>query len=190
MPVEEKALVEAILAGDESAKETLYHQNYRKLYVTAAHFLGGGDPEIEDLVQDTFVKAFTALDEFRFQASLSTWLNHICVNLCFDRLRRRKRQLAVEEEDLHALVDRLSREAHQRESAHDDTRGRAELVRKHLADMGDPCRGILERREILDQPYAQISEEMKIPIGTVMSRLSRCRDNLRKRIEEALKGVS
>jgi RNA polymerase sigma-70 factor (ECF subfamily) len=169
----------AILAGDEAAKERLYHQCYRKLYVTAAHFLGAADPEIEDAVQDTFIKGFDALAEFRFQASLSTWLNHICVNLCFDRLRKRKRLLFAQQQDLELAAQGLAQRRHQIQGQQDEARALAQVIQRHLSGLGEPCHSILERRELKGQAYAAIAKAMRMPIGTVMSRLSRCREALR-----------
>jgi RNA polymerase sigma-70 factor (ECF subfamily) len=170
----------AILAGDEAAKEKLYRQCYRKLYVTAAHFLGASDPEIEDAVQDTFIKGFDALAEFRFQASLATWLNHICVNLCYDRLRKRKRLLLAQSQDLEQAAQGLARRSHQILSQQEEARAQAQVIHRHLAGLGEPCRSILERRELQGQAYAAIAKAMRMPIGTVMSRLSRCREALRE----------
>ena len=177
--MDDRQLAAAILSGDEAAKERLYRQCYRKLYVTAAHFLGASDPEIEDAVQDTFIKSFDALAEFRFQASLATWLNHICVNLCYDRLRRRKRLLFSQQQDLELAAQDQARRSHQILSQQAEARALAQVVQRHLAGLGEPCRSILELREIKGQAYAAIAKAMKMPIGTVMSRLSRCREALR-----------
>jgi len=168
--VNDKDLAAAILAGDDAAKTQLYHQCYRKLYVTAAHFLGSADAEIEDTVHDTFIKGFDALAEFRFQASLATWLNHICVNLCFDRLRQRKRQLLAQEEELEQATRSMSQKAHQLQGQKDEAKERAKVVQRHLMEMGEPCRSILElrrRHSLLPrarvQHYASGRNESVIP---------------------------
>lgn len=178
--MEEKELAAAILAGDELAKEKLYRQCYRKLYVTAAHFLGPTDPEIEDAVHDTFIKGFDALAEFRFQASLATWLNHICVNLCFDRLRKRKRLLLAQSQDLELAAQGLAQRRARILDQQEEARAQAQVIQRHLQAMGEPCRSILDRRELQGQAYAVIAKALKLPIGTVMSRLSRCREALRQ----------
>src|ERR1700690_1053259 len=99
----ERDLVQSILAGDHAAQTAFYQENAKRLYPICVHFLGYQDPEAEDIVQDTFLIAFKKLEGFEFRSSLYTWLAHICVNLCYERLRKRKKVLATEAVDLEIL---------------------------------------------------------------------------------------
>lgn len=101
---DEKELVQKILAGDPKAQAFFYAENAPRLYPVCVHFLGYQDPDAEDIVQQTFLIALQKLRAFEFRSSLYTWLDHICVNLCYERLRKRKRELASLSEDLEKLT--------------------------------------------------------------------------------------
>jgi RNA polymerase sigma-70 factor (ECF subfamily) len=87
---DEKDLVARILAGEEAAFNSLYKELRPRLLKAAAHFLGYGDPAVEDVVQETFAKALPLLPQFRFEASLFTWFNRFTVNLCLQELSKRR----------------------------------------------------------------------------------------------------
>src|SRR6185295_7064955 len=101
---DERGLVAKILAGDLEAQTAFYEQNAKRLYPICVHFLGYQDPEAEDIVQEAFLIGFKKMGGFEFRSSLYTWLAHICVNLCYERLRGRKRVLASLESDLEKLT--------------------------------------------------------------------------------------
>src|SRR5215213_1212145 len=82
-------LVRRALARDEAAIRTIMQANNRRLYRLARGILRN-DAEAEDVVQDTYVRAFTHLEQFRGDSSLSTWLSRIAMNESLGRLRRQK----------------------------------------------------------------------------------------------------
>ena len=102
--MDEKALIQALRRGDAGAKESVYLAHRQGLYATACHFLGYRDPEAEDMVHETFAVAFEKIGGFEGRSSLYTWLTRICVNLCFARIRRRKRQVEMDGQDLEGLM--------------------------------------------------------------------------------------
>src|SRR5689334_3823279 len=83
------ALLEQVRAGSEAAVRALVKQNNRRLY-RAARAIVRDDAEAEDVVQETYVRAFSALDGFEGRSSVSTWLTRIAVNEALGRLRRRR----------------------------------------------------------------------------------------------------
>src|SRR5436190_16739739 len=83
-------LVERIRAGDRQAMEVLIRRHNRALYRTARAILRD-DSEAEDAVQETYIQAFRALDRFRGESSLATWLTRIAAN---EALMRRRRQVS------------------------------------------------------------------------------------------------
>jgi RNA polymerase sigma-70 factor (ECF subfamily) len=169
--------LKALLQGDEEAQRRFHDLYWRRLYVTAVHFLGYADPEAEDVVQETLAAALAQATDFRFEASLYTWLNQICVYQCYHRIRQRKRHLASELENIEALLNKAAGAA-----SGDSELAESRLAALHQAirRMGPPCGDILKRRDLEGQSYVLISRELKMPLGTVMSRLSRCRQNLKK----------
>ena len=82
-------LVRRALSRDEAAVRTIMQANTRRLYRLARGILRN-DTEAEDVVQDTYVRAFTHLEQFRGDSSLSTWLSRIAMNEAVGRLRRQK----------------------------------------------------------------------------------------------------
>src|SRR5438046_8484483 len=82
-------LVRRVLARDEAAVRAIMQANTRRLYRLARGVLRN-DAEAEDVVQETYVRAFTHLEQFRGDSSLSTWLSRIAMNEALGRLRRQR----------------------------------------------------------------------------------------------------
>src|SRR5918912_2783636 len=87
------ALVAAVLAGDESAFEKLFERHRRRVARTAARFFPRQE-QIEEIIQESFTKAYLALPTFAgaHAASFAAWLSQITVNACYDELRRAQRR--------------------------------------------------------------------------------------------------
>jgi RNA polymerase sigma-70 factor (ECF subfamily) len=174
----EAPLLEALRRQDGPAQEALVRAYLQRLLATAWHFLGHQDPDAEDVVQETLLAAFKGMDGFEGRSGLYTWLNHICVNQCFSLLRKRRRALATETEDLERLLapaslDRQAQEAEQARLAR-----RQELLKGWIGAMGAPCQRILQLRFLDGHSLAEIKDRLKVPQGTVASRLRRCQASL------------
>ena len=185
----ERELVQSILAGDHAAQTVFYQDNAKRLYPICVHFLGYQDPEAEDIVQDTFLVAFNKLEGFEFRSSLYTWLAHICVNLCYERLRKRKKVLATESQDLEKLTAPQSGSRETQKEDEEEKRGQLERLKKLIETMSEKCRGVLELRDLKGESYINIARVLKIPPGTVMSQLARCRQALRQLLENEKSGA-
>jgi RNA polymerase sigma-70 factor, ECF subfamily len=185
----ERELVERILAGDREAQTAFYAENARRLYPICVHFLGYQDPDAEDVVQDAFLIALGKLGGFEFRSSLYTWLAHICVNLCYERLRKRKKMMASLETDLERLTVPRAADLEKQKDADEEKKRRLEILGRLIRSMSDKCREILELRDKRGESYINITRILKIQPGTVMSQLARCRKALRTLLENELKGV-
>ena len=186
---DERELVQRVLDGDREAQTQFYLDYAKRLFPVCVHFLGGGDSDAEDVVQETFLVAWRKLGKFRFESSLYTWLNHICVNLCFERLRKRKRLLSSLEQDLEKLSQPHSGWFHKRKEEEEEEEKKALLAKlNNLIDsMGEKCRQILILRDRQGASYINLAKILKIPPGTVMSQLARCRKALRHLMKNELK---
>jgi len=182
----EKELVGRILAGDREAQAALYRELAPRMYPVCVHFLGHEDPDAEDIVQETFLVAFRKIGSFQFRSSLYTWVNHICVNLCFERLRRKKRTLATLSEDLERMT--LGTSTHQEEERERDEekKARLALMERLTGSMSERCRQVLTLRDKEGRAYVEVARALKVPMGTVMSQLARCRKALRHLMENEL----
>ena len=188
--MDEKNLVQQILAGDEESKTRFYKSHVDRLYPTCVHFLGYQDPEVDDVIQETFLIAFRALDRFEFRSTLKTWMTRICVNLCYKRLIKRRRTLATLQADLERLTLAQSRILEEKKSESDEKGFRLELLERVLPALSVKCRKIVELRDKSGESYADIGKALKIPLGTVMSQLARCREALKQLVQNELEGNS
>ena len=184
----ERELVARILAGDETAFRELYLAHNHRIYKGCVYILGYQDPDAEYIAQETFVVARRQLPEFEFRSGLTHWLNRISMYLCWDRIRSRRRQVVSEHEALETLARSrpsdpagLALESAEKEKL-------LTLLESERPKLSEGCRGLLDLRDQAGKSYAEVADALKIPIGTVMSRLARCREALRKLVLMALKG--
>jgi len=186
--MDERELVRLVLEGDPSAQELLVKTHRENLRRVCVHILGYQDPEIDDVLQDTFASAFPKLAEFEFRSSLAHWLRTICVNYCYKRWRKRKRLVMVEQEKMEELLipDAVTRQG--AEGLEADRVRKTKALRKGKEALGKPCRDLIGLRDEAGKSYAEISGILKVPMGTVMSRLGRCRETLRELVMRTLSG--
>jgi RNA polymerase sigma-70 factor (ECF subfamily) len=180
-PLEEE-LLGLIGAGDPGALERLYAAYQKRLLLTAWHVLGYDDAEAEDAVQETFVHAMKGLARTEIHTSLYGWLNRVCVLRCIDIIRGRRRMLARQDDSLEALAMPLAQERRRRGEQDADDLERAGLLRRAVEGMDEPCRSLVRGRDIEGLSYADLAVRHEVAIGTVMSRLSRCREALKKKL--------
>jgi len=90
VPTDER-LISAALMGDDEAFAELVRRHKNKIFRIAARLIGDDD-ELDDVCQETFIKAYENLGKFRGDASFEHWLTKIAVNVCYDALRKRRRK--------------------------------------------------------------------------------------------------
>lgn len=184
-----QALAEACVrakAGDAAAYRQVVELTHPTVYRLALRLVADGD-EAADIAQETFVRAWSSLEELREPAAALGWLCRITRNLARDRARgwwwSRRRPLATDDETALRLVALEGRQQP------DDALATAQLgvqVRKALAALSEKHRGVLELREIDGLDYGEIAAALGVPVGTVESRLHRARKALAKRLERSL----
>jgi len=182
--LEERELVQKILQGDEKAKAEFFIAYRERLYRNCVYLLGYNDPEAEDLVQETFITAFEKLNGFEFRSSLSTWLTQICIYKCHNRYRQRAKSVNQEQAELDVLLQSAAMERQELQEREKEKRG---IIEKCLGKIGKDCREIIELRELKEMSYVDVGKTLKIPLGTVMSRLSRCKRALKVLVTQFLK---
>ena len=183
--MDDQALVQGLLQKD-GASERYFFQTFRpKLYRIATFILGNRDPEVEDVVQEAFLAALTDLPKFQFRSSFFHWLRKICVYRCYERIRRRKRLVMNADEEMESLTHRAAIEKDREKTKEDQQGGLLQILKAELEALGERCREILRLRDQEGKNYSQLSAHFKIPIGTVMSRLARCKEELRQRVMRA-----
>lgn len=177
----EEAWVQAAKAGDLSAFNRLVLAYQEQLYNVAYRLLG--DPEeAADATQEAFLKAYERLHQHR-GGSFRAWLLRILTNTCYDALRKRRRRAEGPLPDTTGPdpLDRLrllpSREASPEEAALRGEIHRA--IQEGLQRLSPEYRTVLVLSDIEGLSYEEIAEVLSIPLGTVKSRLSRARAQMR-----------
>ncbi len=178
--MEEKELVELSKNGDEEAFSLLVKKYSQKVFHLA--FSLARDREMaDDLAQETFIKAFYALPNFRHESEFGTWLYRITVNKAKDYFRKKARisKMSLENlrEGLHVEEDEIRR----KEKEVDEEQKR-KLIYQCLQTLPQKHQVVLTLRDIQGLPYEKIADILSISPGTVDSRLHRARKMLRKKL--------
>lgn len=186
--IEDAHLVQATLAGDAGAFEGLVGRYERRLFGLVRHYTRSA-AEVEDIVQDTFLKAYSRLDTFQQTSSFYTWLYRIAVNTILDAMKRRGRSPVTAVEDPE-LVQRSGSGADDATAARLQVRPDARLERAEIAaitrgvmdELPEIFRTVLVMRELEQMTYQDIADTLEISIGTVESRLFRARAKFKQKL--------
>lgn len=184
-------LVSRARDGEQSAFEALVKHYHGRIYNHVLRMVQ--DPvEAEDLAQETFLRAYQALPQFRGESSFQTWLYRIASNLAIDASRRRRRrdwhtvsldQPAEEESPLpRELADTGARNPE--ESA--ETSALRELVWSTIGELSPKLRPVVVLYDLQGRSYEEIARILGCPLGTVKSRLFNARCQLRDKLSRKL----
>ena len=183
-------LVRQCMAGDSQAWQQLVASQHRRIYAICYRFTGSGN-DAEDLTQEVFLKLYKNLASFDTQkGSFQTWITTLARNLLVDHFRRTRLERASEsldatfdgEEDGPTMADRL---ADPRPSQEQHVAGLELKVRVQnaLKQLSPELREAVILRDLEDMDYKEISQVLRIPEGTVKSRISRGRGELAKLLQ-------
>jgi RNA polymerase sigma-70 factor (ECF subfamily) len=178
-PLDEE-LVAAFQGGDAAAFDVLVRRWERKIQGAVYRMLRS-EEEAQDVCQEAFLKAFRGLGTFRGQARFSSWLYQIALNLCRDRMRRKKGKTWVSLDEIGETAQAA--------------RGPSVL---ELVETGDLSRRVVaamsalpeEQREVIvlkeyeGRTFPEIAEILDVPVSTVKTRLYRGLTQLRRRLEK------
>jgi RNA polymerase sigma-70 factor (ECF subfamily) len=185
-------LVERAVAGDQRAYELLVIKYQRRIQRLIGRMVRDVDL-VEDIAQETFIRAYRALHQFRGDAQFYTWLYRIAVNTAKKFLLELKRDPTVSEgsfkldedgdETYHARSEPISDETPESVLAAKEL---AVAVNAALEALPEDLRQALTLREIEGLSYEVISEVMNCPIGTVRSRIFRAREAISVKVRPML----
>lgn len=186
----DEELVEACLAGDASAFDQLVVLWERKIHGAIYRVLGSED-EARDLTQEAFLKAYRGLRSFKREARFSSWLYQIAINLCRDRMRRRRGRRLVSLDELDDSGPGPIVES--RPSAFElvEARDMCRAVEAAMADLPEEQREVIVLKEYEDMTFLEIAEVLGEPISTVKTRLYRGLGQLREKLErQGIRGAA
>lgn len=172
-------LIARARSGDERAFTTLVRRYEGQVAATVIGMLGPG-PEADDVGQETFIRFYNHMDQFRGEARLGTYLTRIAINQSLKALRKRKRRFSrlFSRDNEEVKIDEPSTDG-------DDAlegRERAALVYKALQHLSDKHRAVVVLRMLEGYSTKETARILDIPEGTVMSRLYRAMDQLEDRL--------
>ena len=191
-------LVERTVAGDQKAFELLVIKYQRRIQRLIGRMVRDVDL-VEDIAQETFIRAYRALAQFRGEAQFYTWLYRIAVNTAKKALMELKRDPTVSENSFKSgqsdesdETSPLENELISSETPEAVLAGKeiAQMVNAAMEALPEELRQAITLREIEGLSYEEIAEVMNCPIGTVRSRIFRAREAISSRIKPLLENQS
>ena len=183
-------LVQACLAGDSSAWHSLVSGQHKRVYAICYRFTG--DPmDAEDITQDVFLKVYRNLSSFdSTKGAFQTWITTLTRNLLVDNYRRTRidrisdslDQSSSPEDDGPTMADRLADPRPNQEQNYAGLELKAR-IQSALAQLSPELREAVILRDLEDMDYKEIALVLKIPEGTVKSRISRGRGELARTLQ-------
>jgi RNA polymerase sigma-70 factor (ECF subfamily) len=170
----EDDLVKASLNGDRQAFEEIVTR-YKGMVARTVKGMIGDSVFADDIGQEVFIKLFYSLSEFRGESKLSTYIQKIAVNLTLNEIKRRKRFFSM-------FSQKGNNEMYEFEVADDEAEKRkeaSEIVGKALMSLDPKFRVIVIMRMLQGYSTKETAEILDLPLGTVLSRLSRAQEQLK-----------
>jgi len=180
----DRELVDAAREGDAEAFSTLVLRHQKRIYRLAVHLLRNA-AEAEDVTQDTFVRAYGALDRFDGRSEPFTWMYRIAVNLSLNSIRARKaRRLATTTDDPKIAADLVEqRPTHADPAARSADRELATALEQALDELSETLRTTLVLVCVDGLSHAEAAAVLGAPEGTIAWRVHEARKKLRASLE-------
>lgn len=173
-------LIAAVLRGDQSSFEPLVRKYQPRVFATARRY-ARRESEVEDIVQEVFIKAFQKLASFRSEAPFEHWLMRLAVRVCYDFLRvhRRNRETSFTELS-QPEIDWLDHFVVAPDSANEKANAAKQLVERLLERLSPPARLIITLLEIEEKSVKEIAQLTGWSVPLVKVRAFRARAEMRK----------
>ena len=180
----EKALVQQAKAGDQNAFAQLVTAYESKIYNLALRYLGNREDAM-DASQEVFLRVYRFLPGFQEESGFSTWIYRIGVNVCKDMLakrgRRNEQPLEVPDEENESRTIEVADRRYEPEHIMEGVELRTVLA-DAISSLPEQQREMIVLRDIQGLTYDEIANVLSLESGTVKSRISRARENLRKKL--------
>ena len=176
MSSNETTLIHQAQKGDHAAFAALVDEHQRYVYNLALRVVKD-ENEALDLTQETFVRAWTALPNFKGQSQFRTWLYRIVTNLCYNRLPNLRRSLNDLGDDVMENIPEANFNAPAKEFESNETRRHLHQAIEHL---DENYRLLIILRYQNELSYDEIASTLNLPLGTVKTGIFRAKEQLRK----------
>ncbi len=179
---QDRALVARALDGDQAAYEMLVNKYRRALHYHILHLVRKRD-DLDDLVQESFIKAFGALSTYAPQYAFSTWLYKIASNHAIDYLRKRRLQTTSIDKPIQTREGEMQVELPDttyRPDRHIVEDQRRTLIQEAIDALPEKYYRVIVMRHQQEKTYEEIALELDLPLGTVKAHIFRAREMLNK----------
>ncbi|MDE0034755.1 MAG: sigma-70 family RNA polymerase sigma factor [Deltaproteobacteria bacterium] len=181
----ERDVVRRVRDGDSDAYRLLVERYQARIHRLVGRLLGPDHGDVDDVVQEVFVKAFFSLRKFREDATFGTWITRIAINRARDELKKQSGKVSLDaepgEEAVQGLRDLLSAEPPQDAGEDEPAESAASrLVARTVASLPDRLRVVVTLKDMEGNSYQEVAGILKCSVGTVKSRHARARERLRQ----------
>lgn len=174
VPLDDAALARAAAQGDMRAYERIYRQHAPRLQAVVWRLCGGNAARAEDVLQDTFIKAWRALPQFRHESSLGTWLHRLAVTTALMELRTRAGAADLELGDDDVMLEAIAAPERCHATGMD--------LERALQTLPPRARAVLVLHDIEGWKHHEIADELRMAVGSSKAQLHRARGLLRARL--------
>ncbi len=184
--IEDQKLIARARNGDQKAYEELMIK-YRNLVYHVMIKMVRNPQEAEDLLQEAFITAFKALASFNEEYAFSTWLMKIATNNCIDFLRKKKLKTFSIDEPVKYKEDQVKIEVPDVDPTPEKyllAEERSKILDDAIQSLPPRYRHVIVLRHKEEKSYEEISDILKLPLGTVKARIFRAREMLNKKVKD------
>ncbi len=182
----DELLIERIKAGDMAAYNVMVIRHYDRIFSRVLQLLNNKQ-DAEEVTQDAFIRAHRGLENFRGDASFSTWLYQIATNLAHNRYwywfrRKRDQSISLDQpqcEDGSLTLENVMPCADENPAEAVVTQEFVDRVSACMQYLNDKHKEVLILRNVKNLTYDEIAQQLDISVGTVKSRIARARESLR-----------
>lgn len=183
--ITETEVIQRILGGEKQLYEILVRRNNQKLYRAIRGYLKD-ESEIEDIMQNSYIKAFTKLYQFKLESSFSTWLTRIAINESLARLKEKGKVYFLDEQSENNNVNIL--EIPDDKQLNPQTKmirnESKQLLEKAIDKLDTKYRSVYILKEVEDMSLKEIAEAMDITVSNVKVRLFRAKEMIKETLFE------
>lgn len=190
---EDYGLIDDICLGPAQKRDQAYKRllnKYRGQIFSLILKIIHNPNEVEDLVQETFSKAFNSIQNFNKEYAFSTWLYRIATNSSIDYLRKRRLKTFSIDNPINTKDDEFTIEipdASDEPGKNVIQLQRDALVRAAIANLPPKYKRVIEMRHLQERTYEEISKDLGLPLGTVKAHIFRAREMLYKMLRDKLR---
>jgi RNA polymerase sigma-70 factor, ECF subfamily len=190
-------VIKRCLAGDNSAWEEIVRAHNRRIYNICYRFTGSAD-NAEDLTQEVFIKIYRTLQSYDLEkGAFTTWITTMTRNLLVDHFRKTKQDRVTDSMDAAPPGDEnaptLGEQIADQKATPDevmDTKDTQKMVQQALQKLSPELREAVILRDLQDMDYKEIAQALKVPEGTVKSRINRGRTELARLLSRTYRQVN